>query len=264
MTADKDLSSIGSASPYYPYLVYGWLICLPFPASFVPYIIFFLYVKRNRYRHEKVHPLLFTLFRSALSLWSQCINVAPVGCRFSCVRLHRRSIEAALISGQASCGTFTNPNQQDPGDRLLFPGTCIQLLFGTWNGSRYLHCWNYCIRQPGWNHGRWYDDLFRGLRPDLCSVQFRHPTFYIPGRWSLFHQRLFVFHLFWYFFCVSPSFNHVYLTQHYRCIWMYGERTIQWCYYWCGLRSFCFHYAEWGHALCESSESELPVVGLRI
>jgi len=76
--------------------------------------------------------ILFTLLSSALSLWSQCINVAPVGCRFSCVPVTYTggAPDTAAYFWSSSCGTFANPNQQDPGELcLLFPGTCtLQLV----------------------------------------------------------------------------------------------------------------------------------------
>jgi hypothetical protein len=76
--------------------------------------------------------LLFILSCTASSLWSQCINIAPVGCRFSCVPVTYTggAPDTAAYFWSSSCGTFANPTQQDPGNLcLLFPGTCtVQLV----------------------------------------------------------------------------------------------------------------------------------------
>lgn len=83
---------------------------------------------------KKLTLILSCLILILPSLRSQgnCINVAPIGCRFSCVSATYTggAPDTAGYFWSASCGTFTNPNQQDPGSLcLLFPGTCtLQLV----------------------------------------------------------------------------------------------------------------------------------------
>jgi|GEM_PF-5287311 len=73
-------------------------------------------------------------------LWSQgnCINVTPAACRFSCVPVTYTgpAPDTATYFWSSTCGTFTNPNQQNPGNLcLLFPGTCTLQVIVLQNGQ---------------------------------------------------------------------------------------------------------------------------------
>jgi len=70
---------------------------------------------------------LIILGLANVSSQGNCINVAPIGCRFSCVPVMYTGSapDTATYFWSSTCGTYTHPNQQDPGDLcLLFPGTC--------------------------------------------------------------------------------------------------------------------------------------------
>ncbi len=67
------------------------------------------------------------LAASLLRAQGNCIDVAQAACRFTCVPVTYTGAapDTASYFWSSTCGTFTNPNQQNPGNLcLLFPGTC--------------------------------------------------------------------------------------------------------------------------------------------
>src|SRR5262245_13305203 len=74
----------------------------------------------------------FLLYLPSLLAQGNCIEAPAVGCRFSCVDViyTGSAPDTAAYFWSSSCGTFPNPNQQDPGDLcLFFPTTCtVQLV----------------------------------------------------------------------------------------------------------------------------------------
>jgi hypothetical protein len=84
--------------------------------------------------------LLCSLILASPFLWSQgnCINVTQAACRFSCVPVTYTGSapDTATYFWSSTCGTFTNPNQQNPGNLcLLFPGTCTLQVIVLQNGQ---------------------------------------------------------------------------------------------------------------------------------